>query len=203
MVRFLLAALVTTGAALSIFEVRTPHGVDFVQQNSPTSSKYLIETMGGGVALFDYNNDGRLDVLLVNSGYLAPSMQLPASFRRSLPQYSNRLYRQEADGTFTDVTRAAGLVDAGDTNYGMGVTIGDYDNDGYEDIYITNYGENSLLHNNRDGTFTDVTRKAGVAGGGWSASAGFFEYDNDGHLDLFVTRYMQWSPAESKVCGDP
>jgi enediyne biosynthesis protein E4 len=201
MVRFLLAALATTGAALTIFQVRTPDGVDFVQQNSPTSSKYLIETMGGGVALFDYNNDGRLDVLLVNSGYLAPSMQLPASFRRSLPQYWNRLYRQEADGTFTDVTRAAGLVDAGDTNYGMGVTIGDYDNDGYEDIYITNYGENSLLHNNRDGTFTDVTRKAGVAGGGWSASAGFFDYDNDGHLDLFVTRYMQWSPAESKVCG--
>ena len=83
----------------------------------------------------------------------------------------------------------------------MGVTIGDYDNDGYEDIYITNYGKNSLLHNNRDGTFTDVTGKAGVAGGGWSASAGFFDYDNDGHLDLFVTRYMQWSPAESKVCG--
>jgi hypothetical protein len=201
MVRFLLAALVTTGAALTIFEVRTPHGVGFVQQNSPTSSKYLIETMGGGVALFDYNNDGRLDVLLVNSGYLAPSMQLPASFRRSLPQYWNRLYRQEADGTFTDVTQTAGLVDAGDTNYGMGATIGDYDNDGYEDIYITNYGKNSLLHNNRDGTFTDVTRKAGVAGGGWSASAGFFDYDNDGHLDLFVTRYMQWSPAESKICG--
>jgi enediyne biosynthesis protein E4 len=201
MVRFLLAALVTTGAALSIFEVRTPHGVGFVHQNSPTSSKYLIETMGGGVALFDYNNDGRLDVLLVNSGSLAPSMQPPAGFRRSLPQYWNRLYRQEADGTFTDVTRAAGLADAGDANYGMGVTIGDYDNDGYEDIYITNYGKNSLLHNNRDGTFTDVTGKAGVAGGGWSASAGFFDYDNDGHLDLFVTRYMQWSPAESKVCG--
>jgi hypothetical protein len=201
MVKFLLAALVSTGAALSVFEVRSPHGIAFVHQNSATSSKYLIETMGGGVALFDYNNDGRLDVLFVNSGYLAPSMQDPVNFRRSLPQYWNRLYRQEADGSFTDVTRAAGLADAGDANYGMGVAIGDYDNDGYEDIYITNYGKNSLLHNNRDGTFTDVTQKAGVAAGGWSASAGFFDYDNDGHLDLFVTRYMQWSPAESKVCG--
>jgi hypothetical protein len=121
------------------------HGIDFVRQNSPTSSKYLIETTGGGVALFDDNIDGRLDMLLVNSGSLSPSMQPPANFRRSMPRYWNRLYRQEADGTFTDVTRAAGLVEAGDTNYGMGVTIGDYDNDGYEDIYITDYGKNSLL----------------------------------------------------------
>ncbi len=201
MTKILPTLLATLGATISIFTVRTPQGINFVQQNSPTSSKYLVETMGGGVALFDYNNDGRLDVLLINSGYLSPSMATPPEFRRNLPKYWNRLYRQEANGSFTDVTQAAGLANAGNANYGMGVTIGDYDNDGYEDIYITNYGSNTLLHNQRDGTFADVTRKAGVAAGGWSASAGFVDYDNDGRLDLFVTRYMQWSPAESKVCG--
>jgi hypothetical protein len=201
MFRFLLAALFTAAAAVSIFEVRTPPEIAFIHQNSPTSSKYLIETMGGGVALLDYNNDGRLDIFLVNSGGLSPSMSLPANFHRSLPKYWNRLYRQNADGTFTDVTKAAGLADAGDQNYGMGVAVGDYDNDGYPDIYVTNYGKNTLYHNNGDGTFTDVTQKAGVAAGGWSASAGFFDYDNDGYLDLFVTRYMKWNTEESKVCG--
>ncbi len=201
MMRLLLAGLATLGVGSSIFSVREPRGIDFVHRNSPTSSKYLIETMGGGVAVFDYNNDGRLDVLLVNSGYLSAPMEVPADFRRSLPRYWNRLYRQEANGSFTDVTEAAGLADAGNANYGMGVAIGDYDNDGYEDIYITNYGKNTLLHNQRDGTFVDETQKAGVSAGGWSASAGFVDYDNDGRLDLFVTRYMKWNPAESKVCG--
>jgi hypothetical protein len=201
MVKFLLAFLVTTGSMVSILVARMPAGIQFVQQNSPTSSKYLVETMGGGVALLDYNNDGRLDVLLVNSGALTASLDVPANFHRSLPKYWNRLYRQEADGTFTDVTQAAGLANTSDGNYGMGVTTGDYDNDGYTDIYLTSYGSNTLLHNNHDGTFTDVTQKAGVAAGGWSVSAGFVDYDNDGHLDLFVTRYMQWSPAQSKVCG--
>ena len=166
MVKCLLVLLVSTGSLLSMFAVRMPAGVHFVQQNSPTTSKYLIETMGGGVALLDYNNDGRLDVLLVNSGALSASLVEPANFHRSLPKYWNRLYRQEADGTFTDVTEAAGLANAGDHNYGMGVTTGDYDNDGYTDIYLTSYGSNVLLHNNHDGTFTDVTQKAGVAAGG-------------------------------------
>lgn len=201
MFRFLLTASFTVAAALSMFEVRTPPGIGFVQRNSPTRSKYLIETMGGGVALLDYNNDGLLDIFLVNSGALSSSMALPANFHRSLPMYWNRLYRQNANGTFTDVTKAAGLADAGDQNYGMGVAVGDYDNDGYPDIYVTNYGKNTLYHNNGNGTFTDVTEKAGVAAGGWSASAGFFDYDNDGYLDLFVTRYMKWSTAENKVCG--
>jgi enediyne biosynthesis protein E4 len=198
---FLLAALFTTATAVSIFEVRTPPGISFLHQNSPTSSKYLIETMGGGVAVLDYNNDGRLDIFLVNGGDLSSPMALPANFHRSLPKYWNRLYRQSADGTFTDVTKAAGLADAGDHNYGMGVAVGDYDNDGHPDIYVTNFGKNTLYHNNGDGTFTDVTQKAGVAAGGWSVSAGFFDYDNDGYVDLFVTRYMKWSTAESKVCG--
>ena len=95
----------------------------------------------------------------------------------------------------------AGLQNAGDTNYGMGVAVGDYDNDGFPDIYVTNFGQNILYHNNGDGTFTDVTAKAGVAAGGWSVSAGFFDYDNDGQLDLFVTRYLDWTPETSKTCG--
>jgi hypothetical protein len=201
MFKFLLTAVFTVAAGLSIFAVRTPPGIGFIQENSPTTSKYLIETMGGGVALIDYNNDGRLDIFLVNGGALSSSMTPAENFHRNLPRYWNRLYCQNADGTFTDVTEAAGLANAGNQNYGMGVAVGDYDNDGYPDLYVTNYGENTLYHNNGDGTFTDVTRQAGVAAGGWSVSAGFFDYDNDGRLDLFVTRYMKWSTAESKICG--
>src|ERR1700722_20931899 len=202
MFRFFLATLLAAATAVSIFEVRTPSGILFVHQNSPTSNKYLIETMGGGVALLDYNNDGRLDIFLVNSGDLSSPMPERADFHRSLPKYWNRLYRQNTDGTFTDVTKAAGLADAGNQNYGMGVAVGDYDNDGNVDIYVTNYGRNTLYHNNGDGTFTDVTAKAGVEAGGWSCSAGFFDYDNDGHLDLFVTRYMLWDTQHSKICGN-
>src|SRR6202043_1677673 len=128
-------------------------------------------------------------------------MGSPTSFDRRNPAYWNRLYRQNPDGTFIDVTEQAGLADAGDSNYGMGVAVGDYDNDGFPDIYVTSFGKNILYHNNGDGTFTDVTAKAGVAAGGWSASAGFFDYDNDGNLDLFVTRYLGWTPETSKTCG--
>src|ERR1700722_164374 len=188
-------------AAMPLFEVKHPRGVDFSHVNSPTPQKYLIETMGGGVALFDYNNDGLLDIFLVNSGRLTNPMQPPETFDRQNPRNWNRLYRQNRDGSFTDVTKEAGLANAGDGNYGMGVAVGDYDNDGYSDIYVTNYGKNILYHNNGDGTFTDVTAKAGVAAGGWSASAGFFDYDNDGKLDLFVTRYMDWDMQHSKDCG--
>lgn len=184
-----------------LFEVKPLKGVDFVLRNSPTSRKYLIETMPGGVALLDYNNDGLLDIFLVNGGHVRDPMRSPFSFDREDPAYWNRLYRQNKDGTFTDVTQRAGLANAGDTNYGMGVAVGDYDNDGYPDIYVTNYGKNILYHNNGDGTFTDVTAKAGVAAGGWSVSAGFLDYDNDGKLDLFVTRYLDWSVEKSKTCG--
>jgi hypothetical protein len=183
------------------FNLSPAHGVDFVLRNSPTSRKYLIETMPGGVALLDYNNDGLLDIFLVNAGHVADPLLSPVNFDRHNPSYWNRLYRQNKDGTFTDVTVQAGLQNAGDTNYGMGVAVGDYDNDGFADIYVTNFGRNILYHNNGDGTFTDVTRKAGVGAGGWSASAGFFDYDNDGHLDLFVTRYLDWTPEKSKTCG--
>lgn len=193
-------AALFAGSVLAIFSVVAPNGLNFKHENSPTSRKYLIETMGGGVALLDYNNDGLLDVFLVNSGELTENMSMPENFHRSDPRYWNRLYRQNRDGTFTDVTEAAGLAKAGDGNYGMGVAAADFDNDGYTDLYVTNYGRNTLYHNNGNGTFTDVTERAGVGAGGWSASAGFFDFDNDGKLDLFVTRYMVWDTAHSKVC---
>jgi hypothetical protein len=185
----------------SFFHVGPLKGVNFVLRNSPTSQKRLIETMPGGVALLDYNNDGLLDVFFVNGGLLRDPMRSPFTFDRHDPLYWNRLYRQNRDGTFTDVTEEAGLANAGDANYGMGVAVGDYDNDGFSDIYVTNFGKNVLYHNNGDGTFTDVTAKAGVAAGGWSASAGFLDFDNDGRLDLFVTRYLDWSFQNTKICG--
>ncbi len=197
----LLALASVVASSTTIFEVTQPRGLNFTHQNSPTPQKYLIETMGGGVALLDYNHDGLLDIFLVNSGKLTSPMQTPENFGRPEPLYWNRLFRQNRDGSFTDVTAAAGLSNAGDGNYGMGVAVGDYDNDGYADLYVTSYGKNILYHNNGDGTFTDVTAKAGVAGGGWSVSAGFFDYDNDGKLDLFVTRYMDWDLKHSKTCG--
>src|SRR6202158_3233774 len=184
-----------------VLELKSPRGIDFTLQNSPTPLKYLIETMPGGVALLDYNNDGLLDIFLVNAGRVRDPMINPFRFDRHESAYWKRLYRQNQDGSFTDVTEQAGLANAGDTNYGMGVAVGDYDNDGYPDIYVTNFGKNILYHNNGDGTFTDVTAKAGVAAGGWSVSAGFFDYDNDGKLDLFVTRYMEWDTKHSKTCG--
>jgi hypothetical protein len=195
--------VVLSAAALvgPVFDVNLPRGLDFILQNSPTPQKYLIETMPGGVALLDYNNDGLLDIFLVNGGHISSPMQTPENFDRHDPRYWNRLYRQNKDGSFTDVTEQAGLANAGDGNYGMGVAVGDYDNDGYPDLFVTSYGKNVLYHNNGDGTFTDVTAKAGVAGGGWSVSAGFFDYDNDGKLDLFVTRYMDWDTKHNKDCG--
>jgi hypothetical protein len=188
-------------AAAPIFDVKLPRGVDFTLLNSPTPQKFLIETMPGGVALLDYNNDGLLDIFLVNGGHIESSPAGAEKFERGNPRYWNRLYRQNKDGSFTDVTESAGLSRAGAGNYGMGVAVGDYDNDGYPDLFVTSYGKNILYHNNGNGTFTDVTEKAGVAGGGWSVSAGFFDFDNDGHLDLFVTRYMDWDMRHSKTCG--
>jgi hypothetical protein len=200
-IRVFVLVAATSAVGASLLEVKLPRGIDFILQNSPTPQKYLIETMPGGVALLDYNNDGLLDIFLVNGGHIDSPMQAPENFDRHDPRYWNRLYRQNRDGTFTDVTEQAGLANAGDGNYGMGVAVGDYDNDGYPDLYVTSYGKNILYHNNGDGTFTDVTAKAGVAGGGWSVSAGFFDYDNDGKLDLFVTRYMEWDTKHSKDCG--
>src|SRR6266700_6613573 len=176
--------------------------VDFQQENSATSSKYLLETMGGGVALLDYDNDGLLDIFFTNGARIddpLPDDKLPD---KSDPRFWNRLYHQNADGTFTNVTERAGVSGMPQGYYSMGVAVGDYDNDGFEDIYVTAYGGNILYHNNGNGTFTEVTKKACVGAGGWSASAGFFDYDNDGKLDLFVTRYLDWSFKTNRYCGE-
>jgi hypothetical protein len=176
--------------------------IGFTHENSATSSKYLVETMGGGVALLDYDNDGHLDIFFTNGARIddpLPDGRLPDKSDR---KYWNRLFQQNGNGSFTDVTEKAGLTGMPQNHYGMGVAAGDYDNDGFADLYVTNYGANTLYHNNGNGTFTDVTSRAGVAGGGWSASAGFFDFDNDGHLDLFVTRYLDWSFEANRYCGE-
>ena len=172
-------------------------GIHFQQQGSPTSRKYLLETMGSGVALFDYDNDGRLDIFFANGARLndpTPKGTIP---KKDDPKYWNRLYHQKPDGTFEDVTEKAGLTGFG---YSTGVAVGDYDNDGFEDLYVAGYGHSTLYHNNGDGTFTDVTEQAGVGGSGWMTSAAWVDYDNDGRLDLVVARYMQWD-FDDIFCG--
>ncbi len=154
--------------------------------------------MGSGVAMLDYNNDGLLDLFFVNGAALRDPMPQGAKPDKSDPRYWNRLYRNNGDGTFTDVTEAAGLRGDG---YGMGVAVGDFNNDGFPDIYVTSLGGNNLYRNNRDGTFTDVTQEAGVGGSGWSVGAAFIDYDRDGHLDLVVSRYLDWDFAKNKYCG--
>jgi enediyne biosynthesis protein E4 len=165
---------------------------------SHTPDKYLIETMGSGVALFDYDNDGLLDIFFVNGAPLRDSMDKQAIPQKTDPKYWNRLFHQMKNGTFEDVTDKAGLQGIG---YGMGVAVGDYDNDGYEDLYVTAYGGNRLYHNNGDGSFTDVTQKSGVGGSGWSTSAAWVDLDNDGLLDLVVLRYLDWK-FDDVWCGE-
>ncbi len=178
-------------------EIAERAGLTFVSDSSPTPNKNQPETMVAGVALFDYDNDGYLDVYVVN-GAAIPSL------KKEGPKYWNRLYHNNHDGTFTDVTEKAGVAGEG---YGMGVAIGDYDNDGWPDIYVVNTGKNQLFHNNHDGTFTDVTDKAGVGGGMldgkkmWSVSAVWVDYNNDGLLDLFVSNYCKWDVNKDPYCG--
>ncbi len=195
-----LAQAPAAGADLpgNFVDVTAKAGVDFKGKASHTPLKYLIETMGSGVAVLDYDNDGRLDIFLVNGAPLGnptPKGTIPL---KSGPEYWNRLYHQKKDGTFEDVTEKAGLQGIG---YGMGVAVGDYDNDGYEDLYVTAYGGNRLYHNNGNGTFTDVTAASGAAGGGWSTSAAWMDVDNDGLLDLVVLRYLKWD-FDDVFCGE-
>jgi hypothetical protein len=174
--------------------------INFRHEASFTSQKYLMETMGGGVGVIDYDNDGRMDLFFTNGARLDDPMAKTAAPDKRDPKYWNRLYHQKTDGTFEDVTERAGLKGDG---YSMGVAIADYDADGYADIYVTGYGGNILYHNNGDGTFTDVTKKLNVAGGGWSTSAGWIDYDHDGRLDLFVARYMDWDFEKGALyCGE-
>jgi len=177
-------------------EIAARSGLHFVTENSPTPNKNQIEPMVAGAALFDYDGDGYLDIYLVNGAAL-PSEQ------KESPAYWNRLFHNNHDGTFTDVTEKAGLAGAG---YGMGVAVGDYDNDGWPDVFVANVTGNQLFHNNGDGTFTDVTRQAGVGGASmdgvkmWAVGGGWFDYNNDGLLDLWVVNYCKWKVNEDPYC---
>src|SRR5437899_6327331 len=153
--------------------------------------------MVSGIALLDYDNDGLLDVFFVNGAPLADPTAKGTIPQKTAPKYWNRLFHQKKNGTFEDVTEKAGLQGTG---YGMGVAVGDYDNDGYEDLYVTAYGGNKVYHNNGDGTFSDVTASAGVGGSGWSTSAAWVDLDNDGLLDLVVLRYLRWD-FDDIFCG--
>ena len=166
-------------------------GISWVHVNGRSPMAHLPETVGAGCAFLDYDNDGWMDIYLVNSG--------PCDFYSPPQPLSNALYHNNRDGTFTDVTAKAGVPG---NAYGMGVAVGDYDGDGFTDLFVTQYPHSILYHNNGDGTFTDVTAKAGVAAPGWATSAVWFDYDNDGRLDLFVCHFVDYSKEKLKFCGD-
>ncbi len=177
----------------AVTDVAAAAGLNFLQvSGGETAKKYIIETTGAGVAFFDYDHDGWLDIFLVNSSHLD---KRPAGH-----EPHNKLFHNNRDGTFTDVTEKAGLARSG---WGQGVCIGDFDNDGFDDLFVTYWGENVLYHNNGDGTFTDVGRKAGVAGSPtrWSTGCAFVDYDRDGWLDLLVTHYVDFSLETAKDPG--
>jgi enediyne biosynthesis protein E4 len=170
----------------------TSSGIGWRHTSGRSRASYLPETTGAGCAFLDYDNDGWMDIYLVNSG--------KCDFFDPSPPLRNALYRNNRDGTFTDATEKAGVAGGG---YGMGVAVGDYDADGLPDLYVTQYGRSILYHNEGNGKFIDVTEKAGVAAPGWSSSAVWFDYDNDGHLDLFVCRFVDFSKEKNLFCGDP
>jgi len=189
-------AVASSASPIRFQDIAQSAGITFVTNNSPTANRNEPETMGGGVALLDYDGDGYLDIYAVN-GAAIPSLKKEGT------QYENKLYHNNGDGTFTDVTEKARLSGAG---YNIGVAVGDYDNDGWPDIYVVGPTPNQLFHNNGNGTFTDVTAKAGVAGGirngkkMWSVAAAWVDYNNDGRLDLFVSNYVEWSVNQDPVC---
>jgi enediyne biosynthesis protein E4 len=191
-----LLAAAAVVAPITFDEIADRAGVRFISNSSPTPQKHQPEPMVGGVAIFDFDGDGYADLYFVNGADM-PSLQ------KTGPQFRNRLFRNNHDLTFTDVTEKAGVAGSG---YGMGVAVGDYDNDGRPDLFVTSVNANQLFHNNGDGTFTDVTERAGVGGGiyagkkMWSVGAAWVDYNNDGRLDLFVANYCQWDPNTEQPC---
>ncbi len=181
-----------TLAPIRFRDVARSAGLDFVLQNNPTPQKHMIETMPGGVAVFDYNGDGLTDIYFTN-GAAIPSL------RKDSPKFFNRLYRNDGGMSFTDVTSEAGVAGAG---YSMGAAAADYDNDGHVDLFVAGVYRNILYRNLGNGKFEDVTEKAGIKSDQWSVAAGWFDYDNDGRLDLFVVNYAKWTPAFDRFCGD-
>ncbi len=194
---FLMLKLTAPALPIVFENIADRSGVDFILDNSVTARKHQIETMIAGLAVLDYNNDGRLDLYFVN-GAAIPSLE------KTSPRYWNRLYRNDGDGKFTDVTETAGVRGAG---FGMGAAAADYDNDGFTDLYVAGVNHNQLFHNNGDGKFADVTEKAGLQGvhpkygKTWAISAGWFDYDNDGFLDLLVVNYVKWSFETEPPCS--
>jgi hypothetical protein len=178
--------------AVRLRNVAAAAGLDFVHQHSPTPDKHYVESTPGGLAVFDYNGDGRPDVFFTN-GASTPSLA------KTSPAFSNRLYRNDGAMRFTDVTAAAGVEGVG---YAMGAAAGDYDNDGHVDLFVAGVGQHQLLRNRGDGRFEDVTARAGIAGGEWGAAAGWLDADNDARLDLFVANYVRWSADQNRYCGD-
>ena len=177
-------------AQLRFTDVTARTGIRFRHEDGRSGARYFLETLGAGAAWFDYDQDGDIDIYFVNGA------DLPG--RESDVTPTNELYRNDGDGIFTDVTDKAGV---GDMGYGFSCAVGDYDNDGFPDLYITNFGRNALYRNNGDGTFTDVTMPSGVGDSSWGASAAFADYDNDGHLDLFVANYVQFDIENNPKCG--
>jgi hypothetical protein len=180
-------------AAPALFNPVAPaqSGITWTHSSGRSAAYYLPETTGAGCAFLDFDNDGWMDIFLVNSG--------PCDFFTPAKPLCNGLYRNNRDGTFTDVTAKAGVADAG---YGMGVAVGDYNRDSYPDLFVTSYNRCVLYRNNGDGTFTDVTAKSGIVTPGWASSAVWFDYDNDGRLDLFVCRFVEFDQAANQFCGN-
>jgi hypothetical protein len=187
----LIAAELGPDTAVQFTDVARQAGIDFTLENNPTPEKYIIETMPGGVAVFDYNGDGRPDIYFPN-GADVPSL------KKTSAKFANRLYRNDGNFHFTDVTAQAGVAGEG---YSTGAAAADYDNDGRPDLFVTGVNRNILYHNRGDGTFEDVTGKAGITSGAWAVAAGWFDYDNDGKLDLFVVHYTD-TPLQDRYCGD-
>lgn len=187
----------STRETIRFQDVAGAAGLDFILRNDAAGRKYQVETILGGVAVIDFDNDGWPDIFVVNGASLP-------SLGKNQPRFYNRLYHNNRNGTFTDVTERAGVAGRG---YSMGVAVGDFNNDGWEDLYVAGVNENILYRNNGDGTFTDVTERAGVNGKDrtgkklWSVAAAWLDYDNDGYLDLLVSNYCDWSPGTDPVCG--
>jgi hypothetical protein len=200
-VLFSFALLVLTFAGFAGVEAPPPirfveqasaAGLNFVLENNPTETKHLIETMAGGLAVFDYDGDGRPDLFFTNGA------EVPA-LRKTSPKYWNRLYRNEGGMKFRDVTQDAGVAGTG---YDMGAAVGDYDNDGRPDLFVAGVNGSTLYHNLGNGRFEDVTAKAGIKNKGWAVAAGWFDFDRDGKLDLWVVHYTKWRLPDDRYCGD-
>lgn len=187
-----LSPALVSAQPLSFQDVATAAGVRFTLQNHPTAQKRMIETMAGGLAVFDYNNDGRPDIYFTNGA------EIPA-LAKSGPKDWNRLFRNDGGWKFTDVTAEAGVAGKG---YAMGASAADFDNDGHIDLFVAGVYHNELFRNNGDGTFTEVAQAAGIASDRWSVAAGWFDYDADGLLDLFVVNYADWTVDFDRYCGD-